>query len=96
VARRYQRLSEEISELDEQLDRLVAEAAPELLVVEGVSTDTAASLLIAAGDVILSDSKTRQPSRTCAGLLRFRPLRARPSATASTVTATAMPTEPST
>ncbi len=50
VARRYQRLSEEISELDEQLDRLVAEAAPELLVVEGVGTDTAASLLIAAGD----------------------------------------------
>jgi transposase len=50
VARRYQRLSEEISELDEQLDRLVAEAAPELLAVEGVSTDTAASLLIAAGD----------------------------------------------
>jgi hypothetical protein len=39
VALRYQRkLSEEISELDEQLDRLVAEAAPELLRVEGVST----------------------------------------------------------
>jgi transposase len=50
VARRYQQLSEEISELDEQLDRLVAEAAPELLCVEGVGTDTAASLLIAAGD----------------------------------------------
>jgi transposase len=30
VARRYQRLSEEISELDEQLDRLVTEAAPEV------------------------------------------------------------------
>lgn len=50
VACRYQRLSEEISELDEQLDRLVAEAAPELLCVEGIGTDTAASLLIAAGD----------------------------------------------
>src|SRR5918994_2772447 len=50
AARRCQRLSEEISELDEQLDRLVAEAAPELLAVEGVGTDTAASLLIAAGD----------------------------------------------
>ncbi len=50
VARRYQRLSEEISELNEQLDRLVAEAAPELLAVEDVSTDTAASLLIATGD----------------------------------------------
>lgn len=50
VACRYQRLSEEISELNEQLDRLVAQAAPELLAVEGVSIDTAASLLIAAGD----------------------------------------------
>jgi transposase len=50
VARRYQRLSEEISELDEQLDRLVVNAAPELVSVEGISTDTAASLLIAVGD----------------------------------------------
>jgi transposase len=50
VARRHQRLSEEISELDEQLDRLVTEAAPELVAVEGVGTDTAAALLIAAGD----------------------------------------------
>src|SRR5215208_6339295 len=49
VARRHQRLSEEICELDEQLDRLVAEAAPELVALEGVGTDTAASLLIAAG-----------------------------------------------
>lgn len=30
VARRYQQLSEEIAELDEQLDRLVADAATEL------------------------------------------------------------------
>jgi transposase len=50
VARRYLRLSEEVSELGEQLDRLVGEAAPELIAVEGVGTDTAASLLIAAGD----------------------------------------------
>jgi len=50
VAHRYQQLSEEISKLDEHLNRLVAEAAPELLAVEGVSIDTAASLLIAAGN----------------------------------------------
>ena len=31
VARRYLRLSEEVSELGEQLDRLVGEAAPELI-----------------------------------------------------------------
>jgi transposase len=50
VARRYQHLSKEISELDEQLDRLVSEVAPQLVAVEGIGTDTAASLLIAAGD----------------------------------------------
>ena len=50
VARRYQTLSEEIHNLDEQLDQLVSETASELVAVEGVGTDTAASLLIAAGD----------------------------------------------
>jgi transposase len=54
VARRYQQLSEEISEeiseLDEQLNRLVSEVAPQLVAVEGIGTDTAASLLIAAAD----------------------------------------------
>jgi len=50
VAHRYRHLCEEICELNEQLGRLVAQAAPALVAVEGVSTDTAASLLIAAGD----------------------------------------------
>ena len=50
MARRYQHLQEEIKELDEQLDRLVQQAAPELLRVDGVRTDTAAALLIAAGE----------------------------------------------
>ena len=50
VARRYRLLAEEIAELDEQLDRLVAEAAPALVALKGVGTDTAASLLVAAGD----------------------------------------------
>jgi transposase len=40
VARRHLRLSEEISELDEQLDRLVAQAAPELVALEGVGAPT--------------------------------------------------------
>ena len=81
MARRYQRLSEEISELDEQLDRLVTEAAPELVAVEGVGTDTAASLLIAALKITPSGSKMRPPLRTCAVRRPSRPLRARPSAT---------------
>jgi transposase len=36
--------------LDEQLDQLVSEAAPELIAIEGIGTDSAAALLIAAGD----------------------------------------------
>src|ERR671920_689612 len=50
VARRYQQLSKEIAELDEQLDRLVAKAAPELTALRGVGTDHAATLLTVAGD----------------------------------------------
>ena len=50
VARRYKALSEEIAELEAHLDRLVAQAAPELLSLAGIGTDNAATLLIVAGD----------------------------------------------
>ena len=50
VARRYEALCEEIAELDVQLDRLVAQAAPELLALPAVGTDHTATLLIVAGD----------------------------------------------
>jgi transposase len=50
IARRYLDLSEEITALDEQLDRLVAEAAPALVAIDGIGTDSAATLLTAAGD----------------------------------------------
>jgi transposase len=50
LARRYLRLSEEISTLEKQIARLVSEAAPHLLALKGLSTDTAAVLLVAAGD----------------------------------------------
>jgi transposase len=50
VARRYQALSEEISELDAQLDHLVAEAAPELIPLPAIGTDHAATLLLTVGD----------------------------------------------
>jgi transposase len=78
VARRYQRLSEEISELDEQLDRLVTEAAPELVAVEGVGTDTAASLLIAAGDNPERLENGAAFAHPCAVRRPSRPLQARP------------------
>jgi transposase len=50
VARRYEALSSEIAELDAHLDRLVAQAAPELVSLAGIGTDNAATLLIVAGD----------------------------------------------
>jgi transposase len=50
VARRYRSLSEEITELDIQLKRLVAEVAPDLPTLLGVGTDHSATLLVVAGD----------------------------------------------
>ena len=50
VARRYLALAEEIGELEGQIRRLVRETAPGLVALEGVGPDTAATLLIAAGD----------------------------------------------
>src|SRR5215216_7561875 len=50
VARRYEALSEEIAELDAQLDQLVAQVAPELVSLPGIGTDHAATLLIVAGE----------------------------------------------
>jgi transposase len=50
VARRYKVLSEEIAQLDVQLDRLVLETAPELVSLLGIGTDHAATLLTVVGD----------------------------------------------
>src|SRR3712207_312919 len=50
VARRHRVLSEEIAELDARIEGLVEEAAPQLVALDGVGADTAAALLIAAGD----------------------------------------------
>jgi transposase len=50
IARRYQALTHEIATLDRHLDQLVADAAPPLVAIKGVGTDTAGTLLVAAGD----------------------------------------------
>ena len=50
LGRRLLHLDAEMAELDAQLTDLVAQTAPDLLAVYGVGTDTAASLLVAAGD----------------------------------------------
>lgn len=50
LARRIQSLEIEIDQLEDQRDRLVAQAAPALLEAKGVGPFGAATLLIAAGD----------------------------------------------
>jgi len=50
IAVRYRRLDAEVAALDAHLGQLLAEAAPDLLAVKGVGTDTAATLLVTAGD----------------------------------------------
>jgi transposase len=50
LARRVQSLEVELAALDEQIAALLAAAAPELLALFGLGPDTAAALLVAAGD----------------------------------------------
>ena len=50
IAHRYQALTKEIAALDAHLDHLVGETAPTLVAIKGVGTDTAGTLLVAAGD----------------------------------------------
>jgi len=50
LSRRIQHLNAEIKDLDAMLTELVADTAPLLVGLYGVGTDTAASLLVAAGD----------------------------------------------
>src|SRR3989442_14830551 len=49
LARRYQGLTAEITDLDRDIRVLTARVAPELLALRGIGPDTAAALLIAAG-----------------------------------------------
>ena len=50
LARRYQALTAEIKDLDTDIHRLCVRVNPALLAARGVGTDTAAALLITAGD----------------------------------------------
>ena len=50
IAQRIQHLSDEINELDHDLDQLVAETAPTLVAQHGVGTDCAGQLLTTIGD----------------------------------------------
>ena len=50
LARRWLALDEEITQLDAELTRLVEATAPKLVARRGISTHTASTLLVAAGD----------------------------------------------
>lgn len=50
LARRHEYLTEEINDANAELGPLVAQAAPELVALLGVGTETAGQLLITAGD----------------------------------------------
>jgi transposase len=50
LARRAIALEAEITELDQLLTELAADTAPELVAINGVGTDVATALLVAAGD----------------------------------------------
>jgi transposase len=50
LARRHQSLDEEITELDAEIGPLVKQAAPALVTLFGVGTETAGQLLVSAGD----------------------------------------------
>jgi transposase len=67
MARRYEALSEEIAELEVHLDRLVAQAAPELVALAGIGTENAATLLIVALKTTPRDWEARPPSLASAG-----------------------------
>jgi transposase len=78
LAQRVADLEEGISDLDAMITPLLEETAPELLGVYGVGVgiDTAAALLVAAGDTP-NVSVLRRPGPICAGSHRSRPPRAR-------------------
>ena len=72
LARRYRALDTEIGELDVEIRRLCAQANPALLGAEGVGPDTAAALLVAAGD----NPKRMKSEKSFAALCGASPVQA--------------------
>jgi len=50
LARRWQQLQAELTQLDGQLQELVSAVAPALVALPGIGVDTAGQLLVTAGD----------------------------------------------
>ena len=91
LGRRARYLDGQLTRLDQLITPLVTARAPGLLSLFGVGPDTAAVLLIAAGDHP-AGCAPKPPGHTCARPPRSRPPRARWPATGSTAAATGKPT----
>ena len=92
LARRWQQLQAELTQLDAQLQELVAAVAPALVALPRVGVDTAGRCWSPPA-IIPSGSAPRPPSPLC-GTPRSRRPRAAPTATGSTGAGTARPTTP--
>ncbi len=79
LARRIQSLNAEINHLDSMLTELVHNTAPSLVGLYGVGTDTAATLLVTAGDNPQRLRSERSWAHLC-GVSPIRPDQARPLA----------------
>jgi transposase len=92
LAHRVADLEEEITRLDAMITPLLHNTAPELLSVYGVGIDTAAALLVTAGDNPERLRSEAAWAHLC-GCHRSRPPRATSAVTGSTAVATVRPTE---
>src|SRR5829696_2558488 len=93
LARRWQQLQAELTQLDAQLQGLVSAVAPTVVALPGVGVDTAGQLLVTAGD----NPQRLRGEAAFAHLAAPPPSprrRAAPTATGSTAAATATPTTP--
>lgn len=95
LAGRIQQLTEEIDRLNTRITEAITAHTPTLLDRYGVGPDTAAALLVTAGDNP-TGSTARRPWPRCAAPAPSRRPPARPNADASTVAATGKPTPRST
>ena len=92
LAHRVQSLDRELAELDEKIDSLLLATAPDLMALFGVGPDTAASLLVAAGDNP-ERLHPKPPGPICAERPRSRPTPGRAPVTSDgTRVVTARPT----
>lgn len=94
LARRWLSLHEELQNHDEELGRLVAACAPELLASLGIATMTVAEMLILIGDDP-QESGPKQRWRNYAAFVQSRHPVEKSIAFGSTAAATGKPMQPS-